>query len=665
MSPYRSDQQRKWAHTKSGVEALGKAGVKEWDKKSKGKKLPKRVKKKKMKKAIAPDQVEGTYHPDVRAQIRKYLAQPNSNFSRQMNAQAERNQMINPAFGQSPTGRNLEKLESKQNEHAFHDEMGMDERLLKDQNREAKFPMRPPTYGDGAAFVKPPEFKEKEMVDDRRNAIVKALVFEFIEDARANGYELEPEDTAPLASFVIDTLDTVRKAANVPDNQLTDFIERFDKDIRANALNKLDSWYEDQMLQKSVNELTYHPEHTRAHETEDENGQMWHEGMIKKGRIYDLPVELREHLDKYHGFNKVFHCHVEGTDPLIFGKSATYHRNNGGVLERGYLHEVIHRLDEKAYREQMTGQYEEATDEQIATYDDFNKGTIYAGMVWADGVITTPELAEHLNLFHGMGHQGKLKYQPHPVEIPMIGPSGVHVQMQALKKAAPVVENPVHESNAVDELKALFEQGKKKRLIKAPLGAASEDEESARQGYQYEEPQIPQAEPDTMLAPQRVSESPLEPDIEPDDYDYSQEDIGPSDYNPEDESQYNDVIGKLSPVMGDWLSSKMSKLGVNRLMQLSGKGIKDLTSNFVHDVQNATHISSANAAKLTSAFRDSMHHGRLREFASLSGNPALEQMYENEDPQLILLHNMAFPETTIRPNLFNAQGESKQSEPIQ
>lgn len=46
--PYVSDQQRKWAHTPSGVKALGgKKKVKEWDKASKGKKLPKKVKKKK------------------------------------------------------------------------------------------------------------------------------------------------------------------------------------------------------------------------------------------------------------------------------------------------------------------------------------------------------------------------------------------------------------------------------------------------------------------------------------------------------------------------------------------------------------------------------------------------------------------------------------------
>jgi len=46
--PYKSDQQRKWAHTQSGLKALGgKKKVAEWDKASKGKKLPKRVKRKK------------------------------------------------------------------------------------------------------------------------------------------------------------------------------------------------------------------------------------------------------------------------------------------------------------------------------------------------------------------------------------------------------------------------------------------------------------------------------------------------------------------------------------------------------------------------------------------------------------------------------------------
>lgn len=45
--PYSSLQQMKWAHTKAGEKALGgKAKVAEWDKESKGLKLPKKVKNK-------------------------------------------------------------------------------------------------------------------------------------------------------------------------------------------------------------------------------------------------------------------------------------------------------------------------------------------------------------------------------------------------------------------------------------------------------------------------------------------------------------------------------------------------------------------------------------------------------------------------------------------
>lgn len=41
--PYKSDAQRRWAHTQAGVKALGGMDkVEEWDKASKGKKLPER-----------------------------------------------------------------------------------------------------------------------------------------------------------------------------------------------------------------------------------------------------------------------------------------------------------------------------------------------------------------------------------------------------------------------------------------------------------------------------------------------------------------------------------------------------------------------------------------------------------------------------------------------
>ena len=45
--PYRSSQQRKWAHTPAGTKALGgPKKVAEWDKASKGLKLPKKAKRK-------------------------------------------------------------------------------------------------------------------------------------------------------------------------------------------------------------------------------------------------------------------------------------------------------------------------------------------------------------------------------------------------------------------------------------------------------------------------------------------------------------------------------------------------------------------------------------------------------------------------------------------
>lgn len=45
--PYESEAQRRWAHTKSGKKALGgEKKVEEWDKESKGLKLPERKSKK-------------------------------------------------------------------------------------------------------------------------------------------------------------------------------------------------------------------------------------------------------------------------------------------------------------------------------------------------------------------------------------------------------------------------------------------------------------------------------------------------------------------------------------------------------------------------------------------------------------------------------------------
>ena len=46
--PYKSQAQRRWAHTKEGTKALGgKKAVEEWDKATGGRKLPKYAPKKK------------------------------------------------------------------------------------------------------------------------------------------------------------------------------------------------------------------------------------------------------------------------------------------------------------------------------------------------------------------------------------------------------------------------------------------------------------------------------------------------------------------------------------------------------------------------------------------------------------------------------------------
>lgn len=46
--PWKSKKQRAWGHTPEGIKALGgKKAVEEWDKATKGKKLPKKVKKNK------------------------------------------------------------------------------------------------------------------------------------------------------------------------------------------------------------------------------------------------------------------------------------------------------------------------------------------------------------------------------------------------------------------------------------------------------------------------------------------------------------------------------------------------------------------------------------------------------------------------------------------
>jgi hypothetical protein len=49
MAPWKSEAQRRWGHSSAGIKALGgKKKVKEWDKESKGKSRPERVRKRKV-----------------------------------------------------------------------------------------------------------------------------------------------------------------------------------------------------------------------------------------------------------------------------------------------------------------------------------------------------------------------------------------------------------------------------------------------------------------------------------------------------------------------------------------------------------------------------------------------------------------------------------------
>lgn len=41
--PWKSDAQRRWGHSPAGIKALGKKGVKEWDRASKSEDVPEKV----------------------------------------------------------------------------------------------------------------------------------------------------------------------------------------------------------------------------------------------------------------------------------------------------------------------------------------------------------------------------------------------------------------------------------------------------------------------------------------------------------------------------------------------------------------------------------------------------------------------------------------------
>ena len=66
--PFKSEAQRRWAHTPAGVKALGGEGaVKEWDQARKGKSIPERVTKKKSKPKVNPNLREADFRSRMKA----------------------------------------------------------------------------------------------------------------------------------------------------------------------------------------------------------------------------------------------------------------------------------------------------------------------------------------------------------------------------------------------------------------------------------------------------------------------------------------------------------------------------------------------------------------------------------------------------------------------
>src|ERR1035437_4795456 len=68
--PWKSNQQRKWGHTAEGEKALGgKSAVAEWDRATKGKKLPFHVKKKKKAKIVVNNKMKAFGQTDTKTGV--------------------------------------------------------------------------------------------------------------------------------------------------------------------------------------------------------------------------------------------------------------------------------------------------------------------------------------------------------------------------------------------------------------------------------------------------------------------------------------------------------------------------------------------------------------------------------------------------------------------
>lgn len=246
--------------------------------------------------------------------------------------------------------------------------------------------------------------------------VVAQGIIDLKEDLLRNNYVLDEKDHPIIVNTFVETAKTFFKSTQLPEEYLESFILENGRNIRLGAIDRIEQEF-DAMLQKSaMMELTYHPDHIMVHEAE-EAGRDVNQDFLKS-RWHDIPSELRDHLERYHFDQKVWHVHTPDlSNPLIFSKSVDTQR-----IEQSTIHEQAHRLDEKALRE------EEVTEEEQWTYSDMYKSAIMPGMIWNDGVIVNADMADHLNSYHGPA------YQPHPLELPMIGPASQFAEYHRIRE---------------------------------------------------------------------------------------------------------------------------------------------------------------------------------------------------------------------------------------
>lgn len=259
--------------------------------------------------------------------------------------------------------------------------------------------------------------------------LFKGMTSNFIAEAEKAGFILDAKEKATASLVVVDAAELLFKSAMLPVELLPEFVNENQEMIVAKALELLDAHFIAEQEKRAEEDLTFHPEHIQAHAIEDEGGT-WSQELVKGGKWHSLPEELKSHLNNYHGEYKVSHVHVDNfEDPLAFTKSIDTEE-----IIPSYIHEVAHRLDEFA----ITG--ESPNDEQIAQFEDLYRADIVPNMVDAAGGIISEEMAEHLNKAHGVDKFGNLRFEPHPLEIGMIGPSSLYIRKLEFAKAGETKE---------------------------------------------------------------------------------------------------------------------------------------------------------------------------------------------------------------------------------